>query len=157
METSTHPLTVENLATMLKALAHPQRLRIFLKLVACCAPASCDADAASLRRCVGELGADLGLAASTVSHHLKELRQAGLMRITRRGQHIECWVAEEALGGLQAFFAAACARRCCAVDHPKSKEHPCQTKQPAADRGRARKAAAAGARPARAASRASGR
>mgnify|MGYP003905405807 CR=1 FL=1 len=41
--------------------------------------------------CVGELGKDLNIVASTISHHMKELRQAGLVRMERRGQRIECW------------------------------------------------------------------
>jgi len=90
---------------MFKALAHPQRLRIFLKLAACCGPGSCgELTPQSMRRCVGELGGNLGLAASTVSHHLKALRHAGLMHMERRGQRIECWISRETLELLAAFF-----------------------------------------------------
>ncbi len=46
-------------------------------------------------RCVGELGQDLEIDPSTVSHHLKELRRAGLIRVERRGKHILCWVDRE--------------------------------------------------------------
>ncbi len=45
-----------------------------------------------MRQCVGELGQDLEIDPSTVSHHLKELRRAGLIRVARRGRHILCWV-----------------------------------------------------------------
>jgi ArsR family transcriptional regulator len=53
---------------------------------------------------VGALGGDLDIAPSTVSHHVKELQQAGLIRMERRGQRVECWVDPETLGGLAAFF-----------------------------------------------------
>ncbi len=48
-----------------------------------------------MRQCVGELGQDLDIDPSTVSHHLKELRRAGLIRVERRGKNILCWVDRE--------------------------------------------------------------
>ncbi len=54
--------------------------------------------------CVGMLGKDLGIAPSTVSHHIKELRNAGLIIIRRRGQTLECSVDPEMLNRLAAFF-----------------------------------------------------
>lgn len=95
----------EGLARALKALSNPHRLAIFTRLVGCCPPGSaCRGD---VRRppCVGELGRDLGIVASTVSHHLKELRAAGLVRMERRGQTIECSVDGGALGELARFFS----------------------------------------------------
>lgn len=56
---------------------------------------------------MGELGADLGLAASTVSHHVKELRLAGLLEMERRGQRIECWINEDAVRLLAEFIGSA--------------------------------------------------
>jgi ArsR family transcriptional regulator len=57
-----------------------------------------------MRRCVGEIGRDLSVSPSTVSHHLKELRDAGLIRAQRRGQKIECWVDPDVLNELAQFF-----------------------------------------------------
>ena len=54
--------------------------------------------------CVGTLGKDLGIAPSTVSHHIKELRRAGLIIIRRRGQTLECSVNPDVLELLAAFF-----------------------------------------------------
>jgi ArsR family transcriptional regulator len=89
-----------------RALSNPQRLRIFLRLAACCGPGvCCGADIAEARRCVGELGRDLGIAASTVSHHIKELRNAGLMHVERSGQRIECWICADAVRFLSDFIA----------------------------------------------------
>jgi ArsR family transcriptional regulator len=47
----------------------------------------------------------LGIVPSTVSHHIKELRRAGLIRMERRGQKIECWVDPEVLKELAGFFS----------------------------------------------------
>ena len=96
---------IDELSAMFKALSNPQRLRIFLKLTECCGPAACDASKEGLRRCVGDLGEDLDVQPSTVSHHIKELRQAGLLQVQRRGQKIECWACDDALGRLATFFS----------------------------------------------------
>jgi len=86
---------VHSFAEVFKALSNPNRLHIFLRLVSCCPPGTkCSSDAA-IRRCVGELGQDLEIDPSTVSHHLKELRRSGLIRVERRGKNILCWVDRE--------------------------------------------------------------
>jgi len=95
----------ERLAAMFQALSSPQRLRLFIKLMNCCPPGECPGlSLAGMNRCVGDLGKDLGVAASTVSYHLKELRQAGLMQVERRGKTVECWVNQDAVRLLAAFF-----------------------------------------------------
>jgi ArsR family transcriptional regulator len=53
---------------------------------------------------VGELAENLKIVPSTISHHVKELRQAGLIRMERRGQKIECSVDPESLVALKDFF-----------------------------------------------------
>jgi ArsR family transcriptional regulator len=101
-------IDLSQLAARLKALSNPNRLQIFRQLALCCeAKASCGADDEAVRRCVGELGQDLGLAPSTVSHHIKELRQAGLVRVERRGQNIHCWIDAEVVRSLADFFQAS--------------------------------------------------
>jgi DNA-binding transcriptional ArsR family regulator len=88
---------VHRFAEVFKALSNPNRLHIFLRLVSCCPPGTkCISDAMG-QRCVGELGQDLEIDPSTVSHHLKELRRSGLIRMERRGKNIICWVDRETI------------------------------------------------------------
>ncbi|MEW6351718.1 MAG: metalloregulator ArsR/SmtB family transcription factor [Thermodesulfobacteriota bacterium] len=93
-------IDLEHYAQMFKALANPHRLAVFLRLMTCCPPGTvCDSDEEA-RRFVGEVGQDLAIAPSTLSHHVKELRQAGLLRVERRGKNIQCWLDARAVSGL---------------------------------------------------------
>jgi len=99
---------IEKYAEMFKALSNPNRLKIFMRLTSCCKPGTKESINTNSGEegcaCVGELGQDLGIVASTISHHIKELRQAGLIRMERRGQKIECWIDPETLTALRDFF-----------------------------------------------------
>jgi ArsR family transcriptional regulator, arsenate/arsenite/antimonite-responsive transcriptional repressor len=86
---------IHRFAEIFRALSNPNRLQIFLRLVSCCPPGTkCITDLA-LRQCVSELGQGLEIDPSTVSHHIRELRQSGLVRTERRGKNILCWVDPE--------------------------------------------------------------
>ena len=86
---------VHRFAEVFKALANPNRVHIFLRLISCCPPGTkCISDVAG-QRCVGELSQGLEIDPSTVSHHLKELRRSGLIRMERRGKNMLCWVDRE--------------------------------------------------------------
>jgi ArsR family transcriptional regulator len=93
---------------MFKALSNPNRLKIFLKLAKCCPP-SLKGDITLLKdeacACVGELGRDLGVVPSTVSHHIKELHRAGLILMKRDGQTIRCSVDPKTVEELSVFFS----------------------------------------------------
>ncbi len=98
-------------AEMFKALSNPNRLKIFLRLISCCVPAETTQIRESVESegcaCVGDLGQDLGIVASTISHHIKELRQAGLIQMERRGQKIDCSIDPGVLTDLKAFFSTS--------------------------------------------------
>lgn len=89
-----------------KALSHPHRLAIFLRLAKCCEKHSCDEETCT-KICIGELGRGLGIGQPTVSHHLKELMRAGLIQSQKCGQTTECWVTEVTLNDLSQFFLKA--------------------------------------------------
>ncbi len=97
--------TVEDFAEIFKALSNSHRLTIYRRLSSCCAPGSGCGSEADMRRCVGDLGRDLGIAPSTLSHHIKELRRVGLIRVERRGQRMECWIDPDVLDALTGFLS----------------------------------------------------
>jgi ArsR family transcriptional regulator, arsenate/arsenite/antimonite-responsive transcriptional repressor len=93
------PLTADgaaDLARMFKALADPVRLRL-LSIVA-----SHDGGEA----CVCELTPAFDLSAPTISHHLKVLREAGLLDCERRGTWVYYWVVPGALARLAAVLGS---------------------------------------------------
>ena len=100
---------IDTFAEMFKALSNPNRLKIFLRLVSCCQPGTLTEIQRDIETegcaCVGELGQDLGIVPSTISHHIKELRQAGLIRMERRGQKMACWIDPKTLTALKGFFS----------------------------------------------------
>jgi len=105
---SNYSIDIKTCATMLKALGNPHRLSIFQRLTTCCAPGTiCEIEEDidfDMGLTVGEIGKELQIAPSTVSHHLKELHHAGLIKTRRNGKNIECWIEPEVLKQLSGFF-----------------------------------------------------
>jgi DNA-binding transcriptional ArsR family regulator len=97
---------LESFTEMFKALSNPHRLKIFIRLLTCCAPGTVCRVEDEGCACVGDLSRDLDIVPSTVSHHMKELRRAGLIRMRRQGQKIECWVDPAAVRELSDFFSS---------------------------------------------------
>ena len=73
---------VIQLAEMFRLMGDPTRLRIILS----CLPGSI---------AVGDIAARLGLSSSLVSHHLRLLRAARVMRGQRHGKQVHYGVADE--------------------------------------------------------------
>lgn len=88
------------IALRLKALADPARVKIMSHLFG--APGG---EAVS-----GELAAVLNLSESTVSHHLAQLRKAGLVNSARRGMNMVHQPRPEALQALCAALDPDCCR-----------------------------------------------
>lgn len=93
---ATSPVTAEDaerLAPMFKALGDPVRLRMASMI------------AAQPELCVCEITPAFDLSSATISHHLKTLREAGLVDSERRGTYVYYWINPEALGTLSTLLA----------------------------------------------------
>lgn len=97
-------------AAMFKALGDPTRLRIWLFLRSACCPVAIGEGGAVQPvdgPTVGQVCchvAGVERVTSTLSHHLKELRHAGLITMERRGRHIVCGVDRQAAAELAALL-----------------------------------------------------
>jgi DNA-binding transcriptional ArsR family regulator len=93
------------LASMMKALAHPARIAILQHLI-------------KAQACIcGDLVDELGLAQATISQHLKELKNAGLIQGTIEGTSV-CYCIDEKVWNqyktiLESFFVAYRNKDCC--------------------------------------------
>ena len=65
---------------------------------------------------VGEIGAELGIASSTLSHHLEKLRNEDLVTVRREGTFLRYSANAAALQELLAFLYAECCTRSQAVE-----------------------------------------
>lgn len=95
----------ERLVGLFRALSDPVRLAIF-QWLRCCEHAV-DLDRGVT---VGMVCCQVTVAPSTVSHHLKELRRAGLIRTRKEGRTVYCSVDPEALQALRDFLDE---KECC--------------------------------------------
>ncbi|BBY15789.1 Rv2640c family ArsR-like transcriptional regulator [Mycolicibacterium litorale] len=87
-------------ALRLKALADPVRVKIMSLLFG----------AGSDGQNSGELAAALGLTESTVSHHMAQLRKAGMVESDRRGMNVYHRPHRDAVGALCAVLDPNCCR-----------------------------------------------
>jgi DNA-binding transcriptional ArsR family regulator len=100
---------MEELARSFKALSHENRLHIIQLLMqkeyACCNVDKEDDCSLEEPECnFGELVDILGIHKSTLSHHLKELRYAGLIDTVKEGRFVSVRVNRERIRQLQDFF-----------------------------------------------------
>lgn len=93
------PLDVDragDLSRMFRALGDPVRLRL-LSLVA---------SHAGGEACVCDISPAFDLSQPTISHHLKVLREAGLLECERRGTWVYYWVISAALQQLSSVLGS---------------------------------------------------
>ena len=99
----------DKLAKSFSALSNYQRLNIFQKICekthCCFYDRSRNEVSADKYSCnVGDISRTFELAPATVSHHLKELKYAGLINMERKGKYIYLTPLQQPLEELKHFF-----------------------------------------------------
>jgi ArsR family transcriptional regulator len=98
----------DKLAQVFKALSNEQRLHLFKMLYEWQGlnenvdlnPSTCT----GVEKCFTKACCSLSLSRSTISHHLKELQQAGLITFTRNGQSFICKINLETVKAIREFL-----------------------------------------------------
>lgn len=99
------PRDLKRLARVFKALSNPNRLQLFVNLLE---ESKLDLARGRTHDCfLARLLGDLDIGAPTVSHHVKELADAGLIDTEKDGKQLVCSVRPDALRELRALFATA--------------------------------------------------
>jgi DNA-binding transcriptional ArsR family regulator len=95
--------TSEHLVRVFRALGDPTRLAIFQAVRR--ATAACDGCSPDeVQNGISQIASSFDLSLSTVSHHIRELRMAGLLRCERHGQTIRCSIDPEVLAEVARFL-----------------------------------------------------
>jgi DNA-binding transcriptional ArsR family regulator len=95
------PEDVTRYADMFAAMGTESRLRIMQLLL------SAHPDGLV----VGEIQSELGISASTLSHHLDKLKNEKLVRVNREGTFLRCTANTDGLKELLSFLYAECCTR----------------------------------------------
>ena len=108
-----------NYAKIFKALSNEQRLKIFMMIYEeCKKPASgerkaefnvqheepCCPGLGTLQKAFSKVCGCMDLSRSTISHHFKELQNAGLITCEREGQLFRCRVNQDAVDAIKQFL-----------------------------------------------------
>jgi DNA-binding transcriptional ArsR family regulator len=91
-------LDLDTAALLLDELGNQTRLRIVRLLVR----------AGEEGRTVGDIQREIGIPASTLSHHLSHLRSAGVLWQEREGTVLHCFVDFKMISELVSFLTAEC-------------------------------------------------
>lgn len=95
------------LAKILKALSHPKRLELYFRIAE-----KNEVDFKTDCECfVTEMINSLKLGAPTISHHLKELENAGLIVTERKGKYLFAKIKEDTLMEVNKIFADQLSRK----------------------------------------------
>lgn len=94
-------MDTDRLAKVMKALSHPKRLELFFRIAE-----KNEADFEAGCECfITDMISCLNLGAPTISHHIKELENAGLITTERKGKFLTARVREETVAEVKALFA----------------------------------------------------
>ena len=113
-------MELSNYAKIFKALSNEQRLKIFMMIYTQCCPSetvkgvsefrivgegACCPARAGIEKAFTKMCDSIKLSRSTISHHFKELQNAGLITCEREGQIFRCRVNQDTIDAIKAFMA----------------------------------------------------
>ena len=115
-----YPIVMElsNYSRIFKALSNEQRLKIFMMIYRDCCGIKGSKGVAEIKlsdeSCCGIKGGIdkaftkicdcMNLSRSTISHHFKELQNAGLITCEREGQNFRCYINEKTIKSMREFL-----------------------------------------------------
>ena len=108
-------MELSNCSKIFKALSNEKRLNIFLMIYKqCCAPkdakggshfkikeGKCCPTEGGIKGAFSKMCGCMNLSKSTISHHFKELQNAGLIICEREGRTFRCRINEEAVASIK--------------------------------------------------------
>ncbi len=98
-------MNTEEMAKIFKALSNEQRLKLFKMIYFWSKTVSEEDDCCKeVEKSFTKACGCFDLSRSTISHHFKELQNAGLITCTRSGQFFSCIVNKEKLEAIKDFF-----------------------------------------------------
>jgi ArsR family transcriptional regulator len=96
-----------NITKIFRALSNEQRLKLFKMIYDCQVEKLSNKDSTCVKgvdKAFSKACNHLSIARSTVSHHMKELENAGLISTTRKGQSFTCEINMDAVKAIQQFL-----------------------------------------------------
>ncbi|MBN1498287.1 MAG: helix-turn-helix transcriptional regulator [Spirochaetes bacterium] len=101
-------MNTKQIAKVMKALSNPNRLELYLEILRKC-EASFKAED---REClVSDVMCSFKIGAPTISHHLKELTNAGLITTERKGKFLVARIIEDTIDEVKDVLSAAKKRK----------------------------------------------
>lgn len=96
-----------NITKIFRALSNEQRLKLFKMIYDCQVEKPSNKDSTCVRgvdKAFTKACDHLSVARSTVSYHMKELENAGLISMTRKGQSFTCEINMDAVKAVEKFL-----------------------------------------------------
>lgn len=94
-------LDTKAMAKAFKALSNPNRLTIYLEILN---RLEASEDSPCEGCLIADVMAEMNIGAPTVSHHVKELVNADLIEVERRGKYVNCYINDVMHEQLRHFF-----------------------------------------------------
>jgi DNA-binding transcriptional ArsR family regulator len=94
----------KGLTKIFKALSDETRFKLFTIIYWAAEKCDCKKDEWNEESCMKYLAEQLDVTMPTISHHIKELVNAGLVMTEKKGRWVSCRISPERLGEIRGFL-----------------------------------------------------